>query len=1046
MAKDTITLPEFIHAYQGGLEQRGTVSLNTPIDERVGAFSAPAATASTYDESKSYPWIPEFTAVTENIMAIVSKPRTHLKVYKEVKQAEKAVRIANDDVIMTLKVPRFWKEKDNRMLPEYIYSDTSETDYAIYENRFVVALIDKMRSFISHSLAELYSQPKFLSRYVADAKIDPLDLSFLQKETPDALNPIMNASELLTDKDDPIIATLRKLLDAQRILSHSVSTPFYKEVKKAKALSDSDIHATNMLIGDRNYAACFQFYMKLLNYSTEQHKKDELIQSGYCNWALERLFEVYKKLGFKLSSDYIPLNANGYINVDAITATRGSLKAEFKRDSATQVSIIYTVSDTRLVHLPTGSRKRRSRVCLDFMPGLTDQIPTVDDLDTEINHLVFHRMTPEQDYENAFVLTAEPLVSERGAVIANPNISKIDANLENMVRSCLTFLRGDAWTYSRICPICGAYMDGENEDGNFYCPNCDSVYAFVEIGSDESRNEMIWVKRLHSPTGSDSKKETLILNVLRTTAEVETERLLLRTFDGDDLNALFEITKKSGPLEMMGERHPLDLDACQLLLDRFMNRDYRAIIRQEDNALIGVIGLEEKMLDGYRRFSHRKIEVFIGPDYWGRGYATEAMVGMVDHAFNALHLDLVWAQSGDFNLAAIKVLHNAGFSFIDKVEDTYDKDIVEASELHRFVKFNPNPTMLGSSGGFMNTPTPIRVPELYNDVLVEGITEEDYQQELLHDEERLKQEAIRKAEEERLEAEKRKILEEEAAIQDAKNRVDSARLAAKHLVEKGLPEPEIITEPCEEEEEDMPKPDPINLEITEDQTVIMEIDGVQHVLYEGKAPAPQPAPKPVKKVAPKPAPKSAPKPAPKPEPKPEPKQEVIVAKKVEEPAPAPKRPIISRPRNTERLDPTRELAAFGPGTSDDSLHSIHTVSFEEKIEASDKDIKEKYDGLSKYLIDTYGCAHRVSFGYDAYRVGKKTVAAISIGGVHLRLNTAIDPKVYAGTRMMVNDDTGSKKYKDLPAYIKVISDKSYKQAFRLIDDTMKSLSIKKKKA
>ncbi len=1039
MAKESITLPEFIQAYQDGLLKRGRVELEKNIDARVGAFSTPASSLSTYDEAKSYPWITEFESVTENIMAIVSKPRTHLKVYKEVKQAEKAVKIANDDVIMTLKVPRFWKEKDNRMLPEYIYSDTSETNYAIYENRFVVALIDKMRSFISHALAELYSQPKFLSRYVLDGHIDLVDLNCLQKETPDALNPVDNPSELLTDKDDPIIATLRKLLDAQRILSHSVSTPFYKEVKKAKALSDSDIHATNMLIGDRNYAACFQFYMKLINYASAQHKKDELTASGYCNWALERLFDVYKRMGFKFADDTLPLNDDGYIDVDHITGKRGPLEVAFKRESATQVSMIFTVSDTHLTRLPSGSRKRRCRVCLDFMPGLVNEIPTIEDLNTEINHLIFHRLTPEQDYENAFVLTAEIQVAERGAVIANPNISKIDANLENMVRSCLTFLRGDAWTYSRICPVCGAYMDGENEDGNFYCPNCDSVYSFVEIGTEEIRNEMIWVKRLHSPSGSESKKETLILNVLRTTAEIETEHLLLRTFDGEDLSALYEIVKERGPLEMMGEVHPENLEECQLLLDRFLNRDYRAIIRLEDNALVGVIGLDEKMLDGYRRFSHRKAEVYIGPQYWGRGYATEALIGLVDHAFNALHLDLVWAQSGDFNYAAIKVLHNAGFSYIDKVEDTYDKDIAEASELHRYVRFNPSPTMLGSSGGFMNTPTPIRVPELYDDVLVEGITEEEYQNDLRDEQKRLEMEEERRKEAARLDEAKRLALEEEAATEDAKARVDAARLAAKNLVEKGLPEPEILTEP-QMEEEDMPKPDPINLEITEDQTVIMEIDGVEHVLYQGKAPEPK-AVVLEKKAAPEPK-KEEPKPVKsqkKPEPKPEP---ATVPVKAEEPA---KKRSVIPPRNTERLEPSRELASFGPGTSDDALHSIHTVSFEEKVANAGEDIKTKYDGLSNYLVETYGCAHRVSFGYDAYRVGKKTVAAISLGGVHLRVNASIDPKTYEGTRMMVNDDTGSKKYKDLPAYIKVISDKSYKQAFRLIDDTMKANGIKKVK-
>lgn len=221
----------------------------------------------------------------------------------------------------------------------------------------------------------------------------------------------------------------------------------------------------------------------------------------------------------------------------------------------------------------------------------------------------------------------------------------------------------------------------------------------------------------------------------------------------------------------------------------------------------------------------------------------------------------------------------------------------------------------------------------------------------------------------------------------------------------------------------MPELEPINIEITEDQTVIMEINGVETVLYEGK----KPAPRPVKKKAPvKAAPKAEKK-------KPEPKVE-------KKPVPKP------GPRNKERLDPTRELAEFGPGMSDDSQHSIHTISFEEKSALINDDIRKKYDELSAYLCNTYGCTHRVSFGYDSYRVGKRVVVALSLGGVHLRVNAAIDPKTYDGTKMRVNDDSASKKYKDLPSYIKVIGDKSFKQAFRLIDDTMKSLGVKKVKA
>ena len=230
----------------------------------------------------------------------------------------------------------------------------------------------------------------------------------------------------------------------------------------------------------------------------------------------------------------------------------------------------------------------------------------------------------------------------------------------------------------------------------------------------------------------------------------------------------------------------------------------------------------------------------------------------------------------------------------------------------------------------------------------------------------------------------------------------------------------------------MPELEPITIEINEDETVIMEIDGVQTVLYEGK-------PRPKKKPAPKKVVKPAPAPAPEPEPQPE--TIIVVEQPVKKGSP------IQRKRPAgKRLRPTRALAKYGPGTSDDSQHSIHTVGFEDKLRHAPKAIAAMYRTLRDYLVETYGCSHRISFGYDSYRVGKKVVVALSLGGVHLRVNAAIDPKVYEGTKMHVNDDSDSKKYKDMPSYIKVMSDKTLKQAMRLIDDTMKGLGVKKIKA
>ena len=205
------------------------------------------------------------------------------------------------------------------------------------------------------------------------------------------------------------------------------------------------------------------------------------------------------------------------------------------------------------------------------------------------------------------------------------------------------------------------------------------------------------------------------------------------------------------------------------------------------------------------------------------------------------------------------------------------------------------------------------------------------------------------------------------------------------------------------------KPEPITIEVDESDTVQMEWNGKLYTLYEGVK-----KPRPVRKPAPSAAPA-----------KPKPEKKVKLVK------PQPK-----------ELGPQKEFAAFGPGLTDDSQHSIHTVSMEDKIEAAPDEVKERFEALSKYLVETYGCVRRTSFGYDAYRVKGKLIVCLTLGGVHIRVNAAIDPKKYHGTRMKVNDDSANKKYAGVPSYIKILSEKTYQQAFRLIDDAMKANGVK----
>src|SRR5262245_52343927 len=86
------------------------------------------------------------------------------------------------------------------------------------------------------------------------------------------------------------------------------------------------------------------------------------------------------------------------------------------------------------------------------------------------------------------------------------------------------------------------------------------------------------------------------------------------------------------------------------------------IVRREGD-LIGCIEL--RLQEGVPGAS---VGFWIGRPYWGRGYCTEALAAVVDHAFDALDLPRLEAQARAENVASIRVQEKLGFRFVGRGE------------------------------------------------------------------------------------------------------------------------------------------------------------------------------------------------------------------------------------------------------------------------------------------------------------------------------------------------------------------------------------------
>jgi|GEM_PF-882488 len=1079
------TLPSFINDFETRLENRGGAFINGSLkeDAEAGVFSALNHENDSFSQEKSYPWLPEFANVVEKIMAICSDPRTHLKAEKEVKQAEKAVKIDNTDVRMTLRVPRFWKQKNDRMLPEYIYSDVFETEYAIYENRFIVALIDKMLLFLSHVIADLYSQVRFLYQYVYDQDIDMPDIDEIQKDVSSTHTHKRDAHgrylkkrdqkeplKLLTTADSPIVKTLMQMLKLRSDLSHAISTPFYKTVKKSKPLSESDVHITNLLAGDRKYAPCFRFYLKLLSMLARQHEAEIMLNNGYINFCISEIMLAYRRLGFRTSTRKLKLNKRKNLDVKHIKFVRKNITADLTL-TGSHITTYY-----RYTGLPkdatylNGKKKLRCRVSIDIVPTLTVDYPTVDELSRYISSVIFKRLTPEQDYENAFVLTSVNGANDRGAILCSPFFGKIDANIENMLKASLTFIEADKWTYSKVCPVCGFYVDGEQEDGNCYCANCDSVYSIIDNGKKKGSKQTLWLKRLHNAEQTSGRDESIRIEVVQTDEDLEAEHVIVRLLEDSDLNAFYNLTKQSGILEMQGMRHVKDKASAKKLLADLRKKKGRAIIRKSDNQMVGFLLLNKEQLQGYRRFEQMRVDFVLGRKFWGYGYATEALDVVTDYAFKRLRLDMLWAQCGDFNKPAERVLAHNDFLYVDSIPDEVNTAIVQAKNLDRYVLFNPYPVRHAGKSSPGSVPSPIDLNPLSSPVVIEPLTKEQ------------------------LEA-KNKPTHSELTYKEVKHPEEEA--AAKRLEETVAKEAPVNVPPAEPQKDEGPiEEDPFaglknvtfeqklarssadlkqNYQEIRDyvlsygtahrisrkydayhkglkRLIILNIRGT-HLRVYGAIPSKNLADSTMnvyddsktkiyedtpsfikvtgslsykwafrfvdevmkangieKPIVVEPAPGE-----------PQPEAKPVEAKPVEEPKPVEeKKPEPAPAPEPEPVDP---------------FANLKEVTFQEKLDRADKTLLDQYTQIRDYILSK-GANHRLTKKYDSFWIGRNTLFLVTIRGTHIRVYGAADPAAYKDSTMNVYDDSKVKAYQGTPAYIKVVGDMSFKWALRFIDDVV----------
>lgn len=155
-----------------------------------------------------------------------------------------------------------------------------------------------------------------------------------------------------------------------------------------------------------------------------------------------------------------------------------------------------------------------------------------------------------------------------------------------------------------------------------------------------------------------------------------TPRLLLRKITLSDRESYFRLFSSPEVARYMNWEAHTRMEQTDAALTKLMGR-YEAgrcyrwgIALPEENTLMGIIELlkfdEEK---GTCAFAYQ-----LAPEYWGRGYGTEALTAAMDFAFGEMGVNAILTDHMEPNAASGAAMKKAGMTYVQTIPGVYRKN------------------------------------------------------------------------------------------------------------------------------------------------------------------------------------------------------------------------------------------------------------------------------------------------------------------------------------------------------------------------------------
>lgn len=236
------------------------------------------------------------------LLKIADKPKSFITLYEEKVPVETAKRINHKAIMKLSRDSNDWHARTLLSIkPKNVAADINEETFNIYENRFVITLIDKIDKLLKESKIQYLLKKK---RFEQDRISEKMKEYFHTSENFSLINQISKTKNYVDDTTE-IVAEIDSIIDKIELLQRKirifVSSKLYQNLRKCRRVKNP-VQKTNILMFSPDYNAAYKLWNNLITAQEEpttDEPEDYDCDKSFVLYTALNIFASLKDMGYE---------------------------------------------------------------------------------------------------------------------------------------------------------------------------------------------------------------------------------------------------------------------------------------------------------------------------------------------------------------------------------------------------------------------------------------------------------------------------------------------------------------------------------------------------------------------------------------------------------------------------------------------------------------------------------------------------------------------------------------------------------------------------